>query len=95
MIHLEVPLRYVEDDYWGHVISDYESRYNHEPFWTGAISADFATLAAEAGFEDAVAGYHDATVDAKRGETGHFGTENKGVYKSWYLVSARKPTNGA
>lgn len=92
MIHLEVPFRAEEADAFQLLRSDFEARYNNEPFWMGAVSADLVGLAARTGFSDAVAGFQDAAFGPpSRGQRGHFGTENKGGYKSWYLMSARKP----
>ena len=96
MIHLEVPLRHSKDDYWGQLRGDYESRYNNEPFWAGAVSADFGQLAGDAGFEHIAFGHQDAQdarKRAERGQTGNFGSTYKGVYQSWYLASGRKPAD--
>ncbi len=90
MIHLEVPWRETPEDYFGRLRGDYESRFNLEPFWHGACSADLRQLATAAGFKDVLVGYQDACNEAERGSTGHFGDVNKGVYRSWYLVSGRK-----
>lgn len=92
MVHLEVPFRADEADTYALLRADFETRYNNEPFWMGAVSTDFAALATRAGFVDAAAGYQDAAFGPpKRGVTGGFGKQNHGGYKSWYLVSARKP----
>ncbi|MEZ5499873.1 MAG: class I SAM-dependent methyltransferase [Steroidobacteraceae bacterium] len=92
MVHLEVPMRAAEADAFSLLRADFETRYNNEPFWLGAISADLAGLARSAGFVDVAAGYQDAAFGPpSRGETAKFGQPNKGGYKSWYLVSGRKP----
>ena len=92
MIHLEVPFRADDADAFQLLRSDFEARYNNEPFWMGAVSADLVALAQRAGFVEAVAGFQDAAFGPPaRNARGHFGVENKGGYKSWYLMSARKP----
>lgn len=92
MVHLEVPFRANEADPYALLRADFETRYNNEPFWMGAVSADLAALAGKCGFADIAAGYQDAAFGPpKRGISGSFGQENKGGYKSWYVVSARKP----
>ena len=92
MVHLEVPFRADEADTYALLRADFETRYNNEPFWMGAVSTDFAALATRAGFIDTAAGYQDAAFGPpKRGVTGGFGKANQGGYKSWYLVSGRKP----
>jgi hypothetical protein len=71
--------------------ADYETRYNNEPFWIGAVSADLAALARAAGFQDGAAGYQDAAMGApRRDQRLEFGGANKGVYRSWYVVSGMK-----
>jgi ubiquinone/menaquinone biosynthesis C-methylase UbiE len=92
MAHLEVPFRADEADAYALLRADFETRYNNEPFWMGSVSTDFAALARREGFIDAAAGYQDAAFGPpKRGVTGTFGKPNQGGYKSWYLVSGRKP----
>ena len=92
MVHLEVPFRAESADLFALVRADFEARYNNEAFWMGAVSADMAGLAKGTGFADVAVGFQDAAFGPpKPGVTGHFGTENKGGYKSWYLCSARKP----
>jgi ubiquinone/menaquinone biosynthesis C-methylase UbiE len=92
MVHLEVPFRADDADAFQLLRSDFEARYNNEPFWMGAVSADLVDLARRTGFVDAVAGFQDAAFGPpKRGDSGHFGVENQGGYKSWFLMSARKP----
>lgn len=92
MVHLEVPFRADEADAFALIRADYEARYNNEPFWMGAVSADLEGLARRAGFVDVAAGYQDAAFGPPaRGIRGGFPQVNKGGYKSWYVVSARKP----
>jgi hypothetical protein len=91
MVHLEVPFRADEADPYALLRADFEARYNNEPFWMGAVSADLADLARKCGFIDIAAGYQDAAFGPpRRGISGAFGQENKGGYKSWYVASARK-----
>jgi ubiquinone/menaquinone biosynthesis C-methylase UbiE len=92
MVHLEVPFRAESADLFALVRADFESRYNNEAFWMGAVSADMYGLAKNTGFTDVAVGFQDAAFGPPRpGISGHFGAENKGGYKSWYLCSARKP----
>ncbi|MFO1426156.1 MAG: class I SAM-dependent methyltransferase [Steroidobacteraceae bacterium] len=93
MVHLEVPFRAEEADAFALVRADYESRYNNEPFWMGAVSADLVALAKAAGFADARAGFQDAAQGPpQRGAAPGFGGANHGGYRSWYILSARKPS---
>ncbi|MEZ5459458.1 MAG: class I SAM-dependent methyltransferase [Steroidobacteraceae bacterium] len=92
MVHLEVPFRAESADLFALVRADFESRFNNEAFWMGAVSADMEGLARQTGFTDVAVGFQDAAFGPpKPGISGHFGTENKGGYKSWYICSARKP----
>jgi ubiquinone/menaquinone biosynthesis C-methylase UbiE len=92
MVHLEVPFRADEASAHDLVRADYESRFNNEPFWMGAVSADLAGLAEKTGFVDVKAAFQDAAFGPpKRGTPAGFGQVNKGGYKSWYLMSGRKP----
>lgn len=92
MVHLEVPFRAETADSLSLLKADYETRYNNEPFWLGATRADFVALASGAGFVDAATGYQDAAHGApSRAQRLEFGGANKGVYRSWYVASARKP----
>jgi ubiquinone/menaquinone biosynthesis C-methylase UbiE len=92
MVHLEVPFRADQADAHDLVRADYESRYNNEPFWMGAVSADLAGLARAAGFADVAAGFQDAAFGPpRRGAPAAFGSTNQGGYKSWYLLSGRRP----
>jgi ubiquinone/menaquinone biosynthesis C-methylase UbiE len=91
MVHLEVPFRAEHADSFDMLRADYETRYNNEPFWIGAVSADLAALARAAGFQDGAAGYQDAAMGApRRDQRLEFGGANKGVYRSWYVVSGMK-----
>jgi ubiquinone/menaquinone biosynthesis C-methylase UbiE len=92
MLQLEVPFRAEEADAFALIRADFETRYNNEPFWMGAVSADLAGLARRAGFGEVAVGYQDAAFGPpSRGIQGGFPQVNKGGYKSWYIVSGRKP----
>ncbi len=90
MVHLEVPVRAEDQDLFGMVRADYESRYNNEPFWTGMASTDLAALASKHGFVDVAAGFQDGVTEASRGATGGFNRPNRGPYRSWYMVSGMR-----
>lgn len=91
MVHLEVPIRGDEVTPFDLVRADFETRYNNEPFWLGAVSADLAGIARKAGFADAEMGYQDAAYSAPQPQQRFaFGGANKGVYRSWFVASARK-----
>lgn len=89
MVHLEVPARLDELDTWGRIRGDYEIQYNYEPFWKGALTADYKKLCQDIGFNDIEVGYQDAAFKAERGNTG-FGGPSKGVHRSWLMISAVK-----
>ena len=93
MVHLEVPFRAESADSYELIRADFESRFNNEPFWMGAVSADYAALATQAGFTEVHAGFQDAAFGPPQRDKvrGLFGNENKGAYKSWYIASGRKP----
>jgi hypothetical protein len=60
----------------------------------GAVSADLAGMARKTGFTDVAAGYQDAAFGPpQRSVQGGFNQPNKGGYKSWYMMSARKPVS--
>ena len=89
MSHLEVPSRMDDMDTWGKIRGDYEIQYNYEPFWKGALTADFASIAEKSGFKDVTVGYQDATSKAVRGNK-NFGGPSKGVHRSWLMISGVK-----
>ena len=89
MIHLEVPTRYDESGLWARMQADFEARYNNEPYWRGATSADYAAVLRETGLTDITVGYQSSARQAARGGAG-FSLESKGVFNSWFIVSARK-----
>lgn len=90
VLHLEVPQRYESMDLWGRVRGEIEAVYNNEPNWKAAISADYPTLLAHAGFTEIAVGYQDATTRAERGKNG-FGGEAKGIFRSWAIMSGTRP----
>lgn len=94
MVHLEVPSRYKDLDVWGKIRGDYEMAYNHEPFWRGALTTDFVALTKDAGFEDVMTGFQDATRQAERG-AGEMRSESLGVHRSWMVFSGTKPSKQA
>lgn len=88
-VHLEVPIRYDDLDLWDHLGADFETRYNNEPFWMGAVKADLHGELTDCGFRNVISGFQPATRDAKSGPQG-FSDENLGVFRSWYVVSGQK-----
>ena len=88
-VHLEVPLRYADLDIWGQLICDYETRYNNEPFWTGALKADLAGEMTRSGFRNVASGFQEATRRARPG-TGGYSDKNLGEFRSWYVASGQK-----
>jgi ubiquinone/menaquinone biosynthesis C-methylase UbiE len=89
VVHLEVPIRYKDLDLWGHLVADFETRYNNEPFWIGAVKADLKGELQKLGFSDVEEGFQTASRGAKRGE-GEFTDKNLGTFRSWYVASGRK-----
>jgi len=92
MVHLEVPARYEDLDIWARIRGDYEMAYNHEPYWRGALTTDFAALTDAAGFIEVQTGYQDATRQAERG-AGVMREVSRGVHRSWLVCSGLKPAN--
>jgi SAM-dependent methyltransferase len=86
VVHLEVPMRYEDLDLWGHLIGDFETRYNNEPFWSGALRADLVGELQSLGFQDVQSGFQAAARDA-RADKLDFSDRNLGVFRSWYVVS--------
>lgn len=89
VVHLEVPMRYEALDLWGHLIGDFETRYNNEPFWAGALKADLAGALKASGFKDVETGFQTASIKATPGE-GVFSDKNLGVFRCWYAASGVK-----
>ena len=88
-VHLEVPLRYEDLDIWGQLICDYETRYNNEPFWTGAMKADLAGELTKCGFKNVAGGFQAASRKAEPG-AGGFSDQNLGVFRCWHVASGQK-----
>jgi hypothetical protein len=88
-VHLEVPSRYDELDLWSQIRSQVERDYNNEPAWQAATSADYGALMRAAGFKDVAVGFQDAAWAPAPGQGG-FGSESKGVFRSWFVTSARR-----
>lgn len=86
-VHLEVPLE-IEDTAWAELSAELEAEYNNEPYWRGALSADFAALMQAAGLKDVQAGYQATAINARAGERS-FGPDSRGVYASWFVTSGR------
>ena len=89
VLHLEVPLRYEDLDLFLHLVCDFETQYNNEPFWKGAVKADLAGMMEGSGFKNVESGFQDATEQAKRGTKG-FTDKSKGVFRSWHVASGQK-----
>ena len=88
-VHLEVPMRYEDLDIWGHLICDYETRYNNEPFWSGAMKADLPGEFKKAGFKNVAGGFQAVVRKAEPGKGG-FGEQNLGVFRCWSAASGQK-----
>jgi ubiquinone/menaquinone biosynthesis C-methylase UbiE len=89
-IHLEVPQRYEAMGSWDRVRGRIEHDFNNEPAWKEAISADYVATLEIAGFTDVAAGYQDSTAAPMR-NGGGFSDTSKGVFRSWFVASGRKP----
>ncbi|WP_439532353.1 class I SAM-dependent methyltransferase [Polymorphobacter sp.] len=87
--HLEVPMRYEAMDLWGKIRGEMEYDYNNEPNWKAAISADYKAELVAAGFRDVETGYQAATAAPVKG-AGGFSDTSQGVFRSWFVASARK-----
>lgn len=87
-IHLEVPLIHEFGDVWQELSSELEARFNNEPNWRGALSADYAQLMTANGFTDVRVGYQTTATDARTGPK-LFEGESDGVFRSWFVASGR------
>lgn len=87
-LHLEVPNAGVGQGPWEDLHADLERDYNNEPNWSVAVAADYGALMRAAGFKDVQVGYQQATPDARTGPL-HFGPENHGAFRSWFIASGR------
>ena len=65
-----------------------EAQYNNEPNWRGALSADYASLMAAAGFGDVKVGYQSTATDAHKSPK-VFKDQSDGVFRSWFVASGR------
>jgi len=88
VVHLEVPQRLATMDIWGQVRGRIEADYNNEPAWEAAVSADYLALMTGAGFADVTLGFQDMCFAPNR-EANGFCQESKGVFRSWFVASAR------
>ncbi len=89
VIHLEVPTKAGDNSPWARVNADFEAMYNNEPFWRGAQNLDFARLMQDAGFTEPLVGYQPAVGKAER-DVHAFGPDSLGVFRCWFITSARK-----
>ena len=89
-VHLEVPQRYENMDLWNRMRGRIEHDFNNEPAWKEAISADYAAALEIAGFDDVATGFQDSTARPVR-DGGGFSDTSKGVFRSWFVASGRKP----
>ena len=87
-VHLEVPLLMTIGSLWEEMSAELEAEYNNEPYWRGALTADYGALLASAGFSDVRVGYQRAAWLARRADL-HFGPESEGVFRSWFVASGR------
>ena len=89
VIHCEVPPMEGMGT-WGKVIGDFESLYNNEPFWRGVQTLDLTAVMHDAGFTDVQRGFQGATPRASRDAKKAFTERSAGVFRSWFMISARK-----
>lgn len=87
-IHLEVPLIHEFGDIWQELSSELEARFNNEPNWRGALSADYGKLMEASGFGDVRVGYQTTATDARNGPR-MFKDQSDGVFRSWFVASGR------
>jgi hypothetical protein len=94
-VHLEVPARYEQLGIWEQVRADFESHYNNEPFMAGVARADFAHIAADAGFAaaDIMVGFRQYTpamtkLDVPLAAVGS--SDGSLPMGNWYICSARR-----
>ena len=94
MVHLEVPFRAERPTPTTLVRADFETRFNNEPFWMGAVSGRLRRTreARPASPTSTPASRTPPSARRQRDKVkGMFCNVNKGGYKSWYIASARKP----
>lgn len=87
-VHLEVPLLHTFGELWSELSAELEAEFNNEPYWRGALSADYAALMQGAGFRDVAVGYQAAAFAGPASPL-KFGPESEGVFRSWFVTSGR------
>jgi len=85
-IHLEVPLMNTFGMMWEELSAEIEAEFNNEPYWRGALSADYGALMGAAGFKDVKVGYQ-STAFAGPHSPLKFGDTSDGVFRSWFVTS--------
>lgn len=88
-VHLEVPLLMTIGSLWDELSAELEADYNNEPYWRGALTADYDAQMRTAGFADVRTGYQRASMGAARDADLHFGADSEGVFRSWFVASGR------
>lgn len=88
VIHCEVPP--MEEGVWGKVICDFESLYNNESFWRGVQTLDLTAVMHDAGFTNVQRVFQGVTPRASRDAIKGFTERSTGVFRSWFMISARK-----
>ncbi|MET0241212.1 MAG: class I SAM-dependent methyltransferase [Sphingobium sp.] len=88
-VHLEVPLLMTIGSLWDELSAELEADYNNEPYWRGALTADYEGLMRAAGFQDVKSGYQRAAMAGARDANLHFGPDSEGVFRSWFVTSGR------
>jgi SAM-dependent methyltransferase len=86
-IHLEVPLLHNFGMLWEELSAEIEADFNNEPYWRGALTADYGALMGAAGFQDVQVGYQSTALDGRT--PGKFGPNSDGVFRSWFVTSGR------
>jgi SAM-dependent methyltransferase len=87
-IHLEVPLIHNFGDHWEELSAELEAQFNNEPYWRGALTADYGEMMRAAGFADVRVGYQSTAADA-RSAAKEFKDTSDGVFRSWFVASGR------
>lgn len=87
-IHLEVPLIHNFGELWEELSAELEAQFNNEPYWRGALSADYRQLMQAASFSDVQIGYQSTAFDA-RSAPKVFKDTSDGVFRSWFVTSGR------
>jgi SAM-dependent methyltransferase len=87
-IHLEVPLIHNFGNHWEELSAELEAQFNNEPYWRGALTADYGEMMRHAGFDDVKVGYQSTAFDA-RSAAKVFKDTSDGVFRSWFVASGR------